>query len=209
MTQPNRLPQPGLKAKDLVGIPWRVAFALQSDGWWLRSEIIWHKPNPMPESVTDRPTKSHEQLFLLSNSERYFYDGESIAEPGVKGSAGSLFYTGKTDIRQLGRSSKRPRDSDNSTHVPGARNRRTVWTIATEPTHEANFAAMPTELVQPCILAGCPAGGIVLDPFGGSGTVGKVAEDNGRQWLLFDLSPAYAEIAKRRTAQTGLLGRCG
>jgi DNA modification methylase len=164
-----------LKNKDLVGIPWRVAFALQADGWYLRSEIIWQKPNPKPESVTDRPSTSHEELFLLSKSDRYFYDASAIAEDDAAG---------------------------------GKRNRRSVWTIQTEPTPEAHFATMPTKLVQPCILAGCPAGGIALDPFGGSGTVARVAEDNGRQWLLFDLSPGYAEIAKRRTAQTGLLGRC-
>jgi DNA modification methylase len=186
LTQPNRMPQPGLKPKDLVGIPWRVAFALQADGWRLRSDIIWSKPNPMPESVQSRPTKAHEYLFLFSKAESYYYDSESIAEQAVR--AGSI-----------------PGGGGGHEAVGAKRNRRSVWTIPTEPTSEAHFATMPTKLVQPCILAGCPAGGVVLDPFGGSGTVGRVAEDHGRLWLLFDLSPAYAEIAKRRTAQTSLL----
>ena len=210
-TQPNRLPQPGLKPKDLVGIPWRVAFALQADGWYLRSEIIWHKPNPMPESVTDRPTKSHEQLFLLSKSERYFYDGDAIKEPAtdpetiigkVRPSIEPLYL--KTGAKGAGQI----RRNLNNQAARVTRNKRTVWTIPTEPTPDAHFATYPRKLVEPCILAGCPAGGIVLDPFGGSGTTGRVAEDIGRQWLLFDLSPEYAKIAKRKTAQTGLLGRC-
>ena len=201
----------GLKPKDLVGIPWRVAFALQADGWYLRSDIIWSKPNPMPESVTDRPTKAHEYLFLLSRSERYHYDADAVKEPPSPTSGGSRrefrgggAYTGGNSFHN---------DAVRSNVTPGndgelaARNRRTVWTIATEPTPDAHFATFPRKLVEPCILAGCPLGGTVLDPFGGSGTVGRVAEDLGRRWILFDLNPKYAEIAKRKTAQMGLLVR--
>jgi DNA modification methylase len=209
-TQPNRLPQPGLKPKDLVGIPWRVAFALQDDGWYLRSEIIWHKPNPMPESVTDRPTKSHEQLFLLTKSDRYFYDQDAIREPHAEDSIARVG-RGRSDDHKWADggpgNQTLAKDISKARH-PQGRNRRTVWTIPTEPTPDAHFATYPRKLVEPCILAGCPAGGIVLDPFGGSGTTGRVSEDLGRQWLLFDLSPEYAKIAKRKTAQTGLLGRC-
>ena len=205
-----------LKPKDLVGIPWRVAFALQADGWYLRSEIIWHKPNPMPESVTDRPTKSHEQVFLLAKSESYFYDAAAIAEPCIyPGDHG--FPRGPIegcDSETVAWRAKSQQDRklagvDSRTAGAETRNRRTVWTIPTQLTPDAHFATFPEKLVEPCILAGCPAGGIVLDPFGGSGTVGRVAEDLGRKWLLFDLSAKYAEIAKRKTAQIGLLGRCG
>ena len=149
--QPNRMPIPGLKPKDLVGIPWRVAFALQADGWWLRSDIIWSKPNPMPESVTDRPTKAHEYLFLLTKSARYYYDAGAIKEPAVKGAAGSTFHEGKTATHQLDRASEKDRVED------GTRNRRSVWTIPTQPFPEAHFATFPEALVEPCILAGCPA----------------------------------------------------
>jgi DNA modification methylase len=205
----------GLKPKDLVGIPWRVAFALQADGWWLRSDIIWAKPNPMPESVTDRPTKAHEYLFLLAKSESYHYDADAIRESHKPESLARYEYGltsrapadgfvsfGAPNSRALGRCKKM---ADNIN--PAGRNRRSVWTIATEPTPDAHFATFPRKLVEPCILAGCPPGGVVLDPFGGSGTVGRVAEDHGRNRLLFDLSPAYAKIAKRKTAQLGLLLR--
>jgi len=152
---------PGLKPKDLVGIPWRVAFALQADGWYLRSDIIWAKPNPMPESVTDRPTKAHEYLFLLSKRERYYYDAEAIAE---------------------------------------RRNKRTVWTITTQPFPDAHFAVMPQALVEPCILAGSEPGDTVLDPFAGSGTVGVVALRHGRRFSGIDLNPEYVAMAQRRIA---------
>lgn len=197
MTQPNRLPQPGLKPKDLVGIPWRVAFALQDAGWYLRSEIIWHKPNPMPESVRDRPTKAHEQLFLLTKAERYHYDAEAIAEKSTVGNHARSVFDNAAGAVPPGSSEHGGLRAANGP----TRNKRTVWTIPTEPTPEAHFATMPTRLVQPCILAGCPRGGVVLDPFGGSGTTGKVAGELGRKWILFDRSQAYAEIAKRRTAQ--------
>ena len=150
---------PGLKPKDLIGIPWRVAFALQADGWYLRQDIIWAKPNPMPESVTDRCTKSHEYIFLLSKAERYYFDNEAIKEQSVRGFAGSEFNIGKTAIHQEGRSSDIERVDD------GTRNKRDVWTVATKPYSEAHFATFPPSLIDPCILACCPAGGIVLDPF--------------------------------------------
>ena len=184
--------QTGLKPKDLIGIPWRVAFALQADGWYLRSDIIWSKPNPMPESVTDRPTKAHEYLFLLSKSERYYYDADAIAEDAVKGAAGSSFNEGKTATHQLGRSSAAPRiDAE-------TRNRRTVWTVATQPFKGAHFATFPPALIEPCILAGCPKDGTVLDPFGGAGTTGLVADRLGRDAILCELNPAYAAMAEDR-----------
>lgn len=208
----------GGKPKDLVGIPWRVAFALQADGWWLRSDIIWAKPNPMPESVTDRPTRAHEYLFLLTRSEHYFYDAAAIQEPvtggahprghGVNPKAGKNEDAGdrtRSGFNHRWKVKQNASFSASATGLVDQRNKRSVWTIATEPTPDAHFATFPRKLVEPCILAGCPAGGVVLDPFGGSGTVGRVAEDLGRRWLLFDLNPAYAEIAKRKTAQVGLL----
>jgi len=148
----------GLKPKDLIGIPWRVAFALQADGWWLRSSIIWHKPNPMPESVTDRPTSAHENVFLFAKSERYFYDAEAVREVAEKGAAGSLFHTGKTGSHQLGRSSKTERNED------GKRNLRNVWTIPTQSFSGAHFATFPPDLIEPCIKAGCPKGGLSSIP---------------------------------------------
>ena len=220
MTQPNRMPIPGLKPKDLVGIPWRMAFALQADGWYLRSDIIWAKPNPMPESVLDRPTRSHEYLFLLAKSESYYYDAASIVEPAAGANKHDLTgpgYAAPGQTEQTGNRGKNEEcpdrrragfnarwDRREAEEPITTRNRRSVWMISPKPTAEAHFATFPCALVQPCILAGCPAGGVLLDPFGGSGTTGRVAEDNGRKWLLFDLSPKYAEIAKRKTAQVGL-----
>jgi DNA modification methylase len=210
--------QHNLKPKDLVGIPWRIAFALQADGWYLRSDIIWHKPNPMPESVTDRPTKAHEYVFLLSKSERYTYDADAIAEatvgrtphdltgPGVD-APGSMPQRGSRSgnlERVYGNGRSRP-GSHLGASVPWegrTRNKRSVWTIPTLPYSGAHFATMPPALVTPCILAGCPLGGLVLDPFIGSGTVGAVAEQLGRRWIGLDLS--YHALAQRRTAQRGL-----
>ena len=186
----------GIKPKDLVGIPWRVAFALQADGWYLRSDIIWSKPNPMPESVTDRPTKAHEYLFLLSKSERYHYDAAAIAEDASRGSAVSRFDSGKTATHQGGRAQTGERAESDT------RNRRSVWTIPTQPFAGAHFAVMPEALVEPCILAGCPAGGLVLDPFTGSGTVGSVARRLGREFVGAELNPDYAEMARKRIAET-------
>lgn len=182
----------GLKEKDLIGIPWRVAFALQADGWYLRQDIIWHKPNPMPESVRDRCTKAHEYIFLLSKSPRYYFDHEAMREEAVKGAAGSSFNTGKTATHQLGRSSDKERTDD------GKRNRRSVWTVATRPYKGAHFATFPPALIEPCILAGCPVGGTVLDPFGGAGTTGLVATQAGRNAVLCEINPEYVEMARKR-----------
>ena len=181
-----------LKPKDLVGIPWRVAFALQSDGWYLRSDIIWSKPNPMPESVTDRPTKAHEYLFLLTKSARYFYDADAIQEEAVVDS-GRVTTVGS--IKQQG--TKR-NDVGLQNIDSGTRNKRSVWEIATQPFPEAHFAVMPTKLVEPCVLAGSAKKDIVLDPFCGSGTVGVVALRYGRRFIGIDLSEEYCEMAKQR-----------
>ena len=194
----------GAKAKDLLGIPWRVAFALQADGWYLRSDVIWHKPNPMPESVTDRPTKAHEYLFLLTKSERYFYDADAIREPHVRlwdaTNGGNLSPVGAHKangaVRERGGDYPKP-------HELG-RNRRTVWTVPTTPYSGAHFATMPEKLVEPCVLAGSRPGDLVFDPFLGSGTVGAVAERLGRRWVGTDLNTAYHGLAKKRTAQRGL-----
>lgn len=182
----------GLRSKNLVGIPWRVAFALQDDGWYLRSDIIWSKPNPMPESVTDRPTKAHEYIFLLAKSEKYFYDNEAIKEASVKGNAGSEFSSGKTAVHQLGRSSQRERQDD------GRRNKRTVWEVATQPFPGAHFAVYPPKLIEPCILAGSRRGDVVLDPFNGSGTTGLVSLDHGRRYIGCELNPEYVGITVPR-----------
>jgi DNA modification methylase len=193
-----------LKPKDLVGIPWRVAFALQADGWWLRSDIIWAKPNPMPESVTDRPTKAHEYLFLLAKSERYYYAADGIAEPHVTSDdpRARLDY-----VVKRGRFCPMP-DGDTqraatvgpSTWPVRGRNRRTVWTIASQPFPGSHFATMPEALVEPCVMAGSKPGDLVLDPFAGSGTVGVVALRHGRRFLGIELNPTYCAIARRRIA---------
>ena len=188
----------GLKPKDLIGIPWRVAFALQADGWYLRQDIIWAKPNPMPEPVKDRCTKSHEYLFLLSKSPKYYFDNEAIKEPSLG--------LGKTAIRFGG---NKYGDSDDPKHATksgneytdsGKRNKRDVWTINAKPFKGAHFATMPEALVEPCVLAGSREGDIVLDPFLGSGTVAVVAERNRRNWIGCELNPDYAAIAEARIA---------
>ena len=192
----------GLKPKDLVGIPWRVAFALQAGGWYLRSDIIWHKPNPMPESVTDRPTKAHEYIFLLSKSERYFYDHEAIKEQGKDPvgthRGGSLIKAArgqKGDKRVQWHNHGGGIESLLST---GTRNKRTVWTVPTQPFSEAHFATFPPDLIRPCILAGSPKDGIVLDPFGGAGTTSLVCLEEGRNSVYIDISEEYMAIAKKR-----------
>ena len=185
-----------LKPKDLVGIPWRVALALQADGWWLRQDIIWHKPNSMPESVTDRCTKAHEYIFLLSKSESYHYDHGAIKERAERGAAGSRFDTGKTAEHQLGRASGAERTESEW------RNKRSVWSVPTAPYREAHFATFPPDLIRPCILAGCPVGGTVLDPFGGSGTTGMVAYENGRSAVLIELNQDYAKLINERLTTT-------
>jgi DNA modification methylase len=249
---PNRLPQKGLKDKDLVGMPWRVALALQADGWWLRSDIVWSKPNPMPESVTDRPTKAHEYLFLLAKATRYYYDAEAIREAWTSGRDDmrengvrtGLAYLQQAEVssndtkaipkrvkmpdgwdtgagghgsfhrngREKGKTKAvtSPRHDGNAWNenngrgfIPtgAGRNKRSVWEIATQPYPEAHFATFPEALVQPCILAGCPEGGVVLDPFLGSGTTALVANRLGRRALGIELNPAYLELARARCAQ--------
>ena len=194
----------GLKPKDLIGIPWRVAFALQADGWYLRQDIIWHKPNPMPESVSDRCTKAHEYLFLLSKSERYHYDAAAIAEASSGGSPAGNKRHKYVDAAESGMTEHRTKAG--LLALSGieweTRNRRSVWTIPTQPFAGAHFAVMPEALVEPCILAGCPAGGLVLDPFTGSGTVGAVARRLGREFVGAELNPDYAEMARKRIAET-------
>ena len=187
----------GLKPKDLIGIPWRVAFALQADGWYLRQDIIWAKPNPMPESVTDRCTKSHEYVFLLSKSPRYYYDHEAIKEPSVTNTEGQSIRFGGS---KYGDSTdpKHATKSGNIYEDTGKRNKRDVWTINTKPYKGAHFAVMPEALVEPCVLAGSAEGDTVLDPFTGSGTVAVVANRHGRNFVGTELSPEYAEIAKAR-----------
>lgn len=249
--QTGTIREAGLKPKDLIGIPWRVAFALQADGWFLRQDIIWSKPNPMPESVTDRCTKAHEYLFLLSKSERYHFDAAAIAEPlgqssiarlaqDVSSQSGSERVPGKTNGAMKAVGGVR-RAAGNKTHkgqaayedgeerfrtkaglvdfaererrkvsagdVEGTRNKRSVWTVATQPFKEAHFATFPPELIEPCIKAGCPIGGMVLDPFGGAGTTGLVADRLQRDATLIELNPAYADMAcKRIAADAGLFG---
>jgi DNA modification methylase len=234
--------QMGLKPKDLVGIPWRVAFALQADGWFLRQDIIWSKPNPMPESVTDRCTKSHEYIFLLSKSGRYHFDQAAILEDAspstharlaqdVQAQVGSdrAHAGGKTNgrMKAVGRLTGTPHGrhtlgdaipegerrklaepgsgvKNNGSFdaamaiMPVRRNKRSVWTVVTEGFSEAHFATFPPALIEPCILSGCPAGGIVLDPFGGAGTTGLVADRLGRNAILIELNPEYAAMAERR-----------
>lgn len=189
---------PGIKPKDLIGIPWRVAFALQADGWYLRQDIIWHKPNPMPESVRDRCTKAHEYIFMLSKSPKYYFDHEAIKEPAVSDHpSGNGFKRGarKTYQNQDGT----PRGNEEQwAGVGGMRNRRSVWTVTTKPFKGAHFATFPPDLIEPCILAGCPQGGTVLDPFGGAGTTGLVAKQHGRNAILLELNPEYAAMARER-----------
>lgn len=221
----NKWPIPsGVKPKDLIGIPWMVAFALRADGWYLRQDIIWSKPNPMPESVTDRCTKAHEYLFLLSKNERYFYDQEAIREPFVgkaltdldggpqRNRDGSNANNGRD--YNANRASYKPGSASNMNsgeHVKksdaglpvnlGGRNKRSVWEIATVPYGEAHFATFPPALIEPCILAGCPEGGTVLDPFGGAGTTSLVADRLKRNAILIELNPEYAAMAERRIKQ--------
>lgn len=209
------------KPKNLLGIPWRVAFALQDDGWILRNDIIWSKPNAMPESVTDRLSTRHEHLFMFSKSTRYWFDLDPIREPLTKGDAGSEFHTGKTAEHQLGRASKRPRQPWGGVGSPQAnleatgqrhanshdlgRNPGDVWTIATQPYPGAHFAVMPAELARRAVVAGCKPGGSVLDPFSGSGTTGLVAQRNGRKYVGIDLSADYLDLSLRTRLSQGVL----
>jgi DNA modification methylase len=204
MREIGRRPPDGLKPKDLMMMPARVALALQSDGWYVRQDIIWHKPNPMPESVTDRCTKAHEYLFLLSKSERYYFDADAISEP-VNGNAHSRGngVNPKAAVGEIGREKQNASFSVAVRELVSRRNKRSVWTIASDPYSGAHFATFPPALVEPCILAGSRAGDVVLDPFFGSGTVGEVAQRLGRKWIGCDLQKAYAPLQARRTAQQG------
>jgi DNA modification methylase len=215
---------PGLPEKNLLGIPWRVAFALQADGWYLRQDIIWHKPNPMPESVRDRCTKAHEYVFLLSKGPRYYFDAEAIAQPLAETSkarlsqptlaeqAGSDRVPGKTNgaMKAVGPRFGGAKYGDDDAEMPrtksgnewkggaGKANRRSVWTVTTKPFKGAHFATFPPDLIEPCVLAGAPLGGTVLDPFGGSGTTAGVAVKHGRKAILCELNPEYAALIPDR-----------
>lgn len=188
----------GLPDKNLVGIPWRVAFALQADGWYLRQDIIWAKPNPMPESVTDRCTKSHEYIFLMSKNPKYYFDNEAIKEKSV--SEGSIHVDGNDDKMSGVSKGFETRPSKTYT-TPATRNRRSVWTITTKPFKEAHFATFPEDLIVPMVKAGCPPEGIVLDPFMGAGTTGLVARKLQRNYLGIELNPAYVEMARKRIGE--------
>ena len=215
----------GLKEKDLIGIPWMLAFALRAEGWYLRQDIIWHKPNPMPESVQDRCTKAHEYIFLLSKSQKYYFDNEAIAEPlasasiarlsqaNLENQKGSDRVPGKTNgnMKAVGprfggdkygnddsEKSRTKSGNEWAGNETGRRNKRSVWTVTTKPYKGAHFATFPPDLITPCILAGAPAGGIVLDPFMGSGTTAAVAIANGRDYLGCELNPAYKELQDAR-----------
>ena len=191
----------GVKEKDLIGIPWMLAFALRADGWYLRQDIIWHKPNPMPESVKDRCTKAHEYVFLLSKSQKYYYDAEAVKESAVTTRKPGQKITDTRETYGVGGGNAglnglmaRYHDGEMPTH----RNRRSVWTITTKPFKGAHFATFPTALIEPCILAGSKQGSIVLDPFGGAGTTTLVAERLGRCSIYIDVNPSYLEMAQTR-----------
>lgn len=221
---------PGLKPKDLIGIPWRVAFALQADGWYLRQDIIWHKPNPMPESVHDRCTKAHEYLFLLSKSERYWWDAEAMQE-NAKTAGSAIKMADGWDTGEGGHGAfhrqGREKGKKNGAVQSATRNRRSVWpidedefeqflqwkeeqealrsdiwSISTRPYKGAHFATFPPKLIEPCILAGCPVGGTVLDPFFGAGTTGMVAKQHGREFVGIELNPEYLKLAEERIRAT-------
>jgi DNA modification methylase len=201
---------PGLKEKDLIGIPWMLAFALRADGWYLRQDIIWHKPNPMPESVRDRCTKAHEYVFLLSKSERYFFDSEAMREPASDNPISAArrnradFCTVGTKAIQ-GTGFGQSGQGENAKYKGETRNRRSVWTVATKPYKGAHFATFPTALVEPCILVGSRPGDIVLDPFMGSGTTAQVAMQHGRQYLGCELNLEYEQLQQERINQFGSL----
>ena len=195
----------GLKSKDLVGIPWMTAFALRDAGWYLRSDIIWSKPNAMPESVKDRPTKSHEYIFLLSKSKRYYYDADAIRDPHSESSLARAKRGRSEDHKWVGGDGLNPehsicKDMGQACH-PHGRNKRTVWTVSTQPNKEDHFAAYPPKLVRPCILAGSRLGDTVIDPFNGTGTTGAVALSLRRNYIGIEINPKYVEITKRRLSK--------
>ena len=197
--QPSRPHEMGLKPKDLIGIPWMLAFALRADGWYLRQDIIWAKPNPMPESVKDRCTKSHEYIFLLSKAQRYYYDAEAIAEPALWERWGDQTEN-KTHPGTAGHLGGKTRAE---LPIKDTKNKRSVWTVTTKPYKEAHFATYPPDLIEPCILAGCPFEGTVLDPFTGSGTTAVVALQNGRNFIGVELNPKYVTMAQKRIKRDG------
>ena len=199
---------PDCKPKDLIGIPWRVAFALQADGWYLRQDIIWHKPNPMPESVKDRCTKAHEYIFLLSKSPKYYFDSDAIKEPYSEsykndkrhGNVKAEHQNWK-DYSAQGKGVQTPtqlHDSMFNKPIGEGRNKRSVWTVTTKPFKGAHFATFPPDLIEPCILAGCPENGVVLDPFNGAGTTGVVAQQHKRSFLGVELNSEYCRVAVER-----------
>ena len=221
--------QNGIKEKDLLMIPNRVAIVLQDAGWYIRSEIIWHKPNPMPESVRDRPTSCHEKIWLITKNKKYYYDHEAIKEPitdttairllqkNINNQKGSLRGNGgmksNGNMKAMGRKKfdknmggsgtsfvdhSGYKKADGSYMINSTRNKRNVWTITTKPFKDAHFATFPKDLIEPCIKAGCPEGGVVLDPFGGSGTTGIVAALNNRNAILIELNQNYIDIANKR-----------
>lgn len=191
----------GAKPKDMIGIPWRVALAMQADGWYLRADIIWAKPNPMPESVRDRPTRAHEYVFLMSKAKSYHYDASAVAEPCQP----EAWHN--SDFRRERNREIHPTTGNGERNARGAtRNKRDVWTVPTMPYKDAHFATFPPDLIKPCILAGCPAGGLVLDPFAGAGTTGKVALELGRRSVLIELNEAYLKLSDERCCTTRGLG---
>lgn len=194
----------GLARGNLVGVPWRVALALQDDGWYLRSDIIWHKPNPLPESATNRPSKAHEYIFLLSRDRHYYYDNEAIKEQV----SGGAHPRGQGLNPKAAANAVGSRQNESfSAAINGPvenRNKRSVWTVPSSPFSGAHFACYPPNLIKPCILAGSRPGGIVLDPFFGSGTTGRVAEDLGRHWLGIELNEEYRPLIEKRTGQVGM-----
>jgi DNA modification methylase len=204
----TRKPPQGIKPKDLIGIPWMLAFALRADGWYLRQDIIWHKPNPMPESVRDRCTKAHEYIFLLSKSERYFFDSEAMKETAVgnaSGAAASFKRSGSKRAQVIpNQTVGTHREDREDVAYNETRNRRSVWTVATRPYKGAHFATFPPALIEPCILAGSQPDDIVLDPFMGSGTTAAVALQHGRQYLGCELNPEYGPLQQERVAKIQL-----
>ena len=195
--------QGSLKPKDLVMIPNRIAIALQDDGWWIRSEIIWHKPNPMPESTKDRPTSCHEKIWLITKSKKYYYDADAIKEPCKDNYKNTSNHFRNSKNYLNGNSFKNSNIvTDKKENIEkkfySLKNKRNVWTVTTKPCKDAHFATFPKDLAEPCIKAGCPEGGVVLDPFGGSGTTGIVAKQFNRTAILIELNPEYIEIAKKR-----------
>lgn len=194
----------GWKHKDLLGLPWRLAIALQDDGWYLRQDVIWHKPNPMPESIKDRCTKAHEYLFLLSKSPRYYFDQDAIREPARAQAApesaskrNSFARETKYTDGEHGQTAQH-RTGRDDVDYDETRNKRSVWTVATASFKGAHFATFPPDLIRPCVLAGSPRGGMVLDPFGGAGTTALVAMQEGRQSVICELNPEYAALARQR-----------